>query len=922
MTSSHDFYSSSSEYDASSALAELDRALRSNNIGEKAELIIRVPSYFQKYPFPIFVNATFLKLTELFRSSTTNFLRKLVLQVAERSVTHLDKIISCDEICKRILTVSYSNDPISRAITLRLLGCLSNALSDRKQIHHLIRTSFDSHDNEELEAAIFAAEHFAQKSPEFANGVAEKMIEMLKNEHIPIETKIALIPVLAHVHVDAHTTQKVFETCEMVLKVNCSYENLVCSLLKMLTELSLTSLIILEKQLNLLIDFLDSEKSCHKLITVLECLAKIAKQTPHFWTKGMFFKIYKFVEHVFSTKSQNSWFTLIELGCKVAEMVGKSSLITTWSDFDETYNMWLKLTSELTITNSNLASCSACVCVTVLSNFESTEVNQKQLDRTVVNLINILLVWKWQNSFERFTKILFRSFVDICLHFPDCTKRICEAFVAIANHVSADQEPILIDLFCALNDCDNNAVVGVLNYYNQLSSLSIDETSRKSINPKIALLIDDLDQNHCQSIIENSKSDFWSMYRTGRFSCRYGRYRTAMEIFRFLQNETVADFNCHWMKFLSLICQAECKLLDQDFSESISIYAQAIFHLKATVTPNYQMWFPMDYCNSRREFIRLVLQMENYRLALKVQPQAAEDVMSKNFDTIKKQLNNLTNQAKSLIDDYDRLLLKCFDADNHTLQHLALERCRVFIILQSLQSLIDGHSVVKLPNMIARNASNKMVLKKIENFCTNLAKVESSTDLNFAVLDHVLHMINGLANSTVSLPRYLFQALQSTAIKIVLSPQPTGSDQFVLVPNEQKLVFKVEGVVQQNCKVKSGPIRKVGNVLLSAVVNFSSDTTVCNTKLPKLEQSIEKTITPHNDYFSAEFSLQFPENGTVTVSADVIDAENGRLWKLGAVEQLKVKCLNNNYNRSINRLTNLSGGITLTSFNRSLLSNV
>jgi len=49
-------------------------------------------------------------------------------------------------------------------IGLRFLGCLSNALADRKQIHHLIRTSFDSHDSEELEAAIFAAEHYAQKS--------------------------------------------------------------------------------------------------------------------------------------------------------------------------------------------------------------------------------------------------------------------------------------------------------------------------------------------------------------------------------------------------------------------------------------------------------------------------------------------------------------------------------------------------------------------------------------------------------------------------------------------------------------------------------------------------------------------------------------------------------------------------------------
>jgi len=46
---------------------------------------------------------------------------------------------------------------------------------------------------------------------EFANGIAEKLTEMLQSSHVPVETKTAVLPVLAHVHYDACVTQKVFE---------------------------------------------------------------------------------------------------------------------------------------------------------------------------------------------------------------------------------------------------------------------------------------------------------------------------------------------------------------------------------------------------------------------------------------------------------------------------------------------------------------------------------------------------------------------------------------------------------------------------------------------------------------------------------------------------------------------------------------
>lgn len=56
-----------SDQDANSVLTELDKGLRSAKIGEQCEAIVRFPKLFEKYPFPILINSSFLKLAEFFR---------------------------------------------------------------------------------------------------------------------------------------------------------------------------------------------------------------------------------------------------------------------------------------------------------------------------------------------------------------------------------------------------------------------------------------------------------------------------------------------------------------------------------------------------------------------------------------------------------------------------------------------------------------------------------------------------------------------------------------------------------------------------------------------------------------------------------------------------------------------------------------
>lgn len=91
-------------------------------------------------------------------------MRLCVLRVCQQSEKHLDKISNVDEFVRRVFSVTYSNDPIARALTLRTLGAVAGIIPERQQVHHSIRRSLDSHDNVEVEAAVYAAIQFAAQS--------------------------------------------------------------------------------------------------------------------------------------------------------------------------------------------------------------------------------------------------------------------------------------------------------------------------------------------------------------------------------------------------------------------------------------------------------------------------------------------------------------------------------------------------------------------------------------------------------------------------------------------------------------------------------------------------------------------------------------------------------------------------------------
>ncbi|KAJ1551307.1 Integrator complex subunit 7, partial [Cladochytrium tenue] len=107
--------------------------------------------------------------------------------------------ISCfptPEFTKRVKKVMDSNNPIARALTLRLFGQLSRYVSEDVDVQYSVLKRLTSSDPIEYESAVFAAYRIAPHSEAFAEAIPEKVARMLK----PTNNDTKLLQLLSQTH--------------------------------------------------------------------------------------------------------------------------------------------------------------------------------------------------------------------------------------------------------------------------------------------------------------------------------------------------------------------------------------------------------------------------------------------------------------------------------------------------------------------------------------------------------------------------------------------------------------------------------------------------------------------------------------------------------------------------------------------------
>ncbi|MGH0118045.1 UNVERIFIED_CONTAM: hypothetical protein FKN15_052050 [Acipenser sinensis] len=858
------------ELDANSALMELDKGLRSGKLGEQCEAVVRFPRLFQKYPFPILINSAFLKLADIFRLGN-NFLRLCVLKVTQQSEKHLEKILNVDEFVKRIFSVIHSNDPVARAITLRMLGSMASIIPERKNAHHSIRQSLDSHDNVEVEAAVYAAASFA------AHSNTRQLLQQLVTSYP--STKMVIVTL--------HT----------------------------FTQLAASSLIDIPNQIQLLLHYLkDDPRKAVKRLSVQD-LKFLANKAPHLWTRE---NIQTLCECALQTPYDSMKLGMLSVLSTLSGTIaikqyfyiapGNAGASSRPTDL-------VKLAQECCY-HSNRAV--AAQGVTVLSNIAISCMEKELMaveQDAVCGLESLLLMCSLDDSASAQATLkraltcmvklvkcrphLSQSVVEflLCqLHTAQDAARIlmCHSLAAIAMQLPVLGEGMLGDLMDLYKVIGRSATDKQQELLVSLATV-IFVASRKALSLEVKMVI--------KQQLENVANG-WTVYRIARQASRMGSHEMASELYQSLRTRVASEHFYFWLNSLKEFSQAEqclSGLQDSDYSaamtaiaEALKSYQKGIASLTAASTPLNPLSFQCEFVKLRIDTLQALSQLICICNSLKTSPPPAiATTIALASGNELQRCGRISTQMKVSMDEF-RTLATCyadlyqssFDVDSATLRNVELyPSCREY----SVSGTVQAESEYERRMMSVFNH----VLEEVESLSRKHPPV------SYLHTGCLCDAVIALLKVPLSFQRYFFQKLQSTSIKLALSPSPRNPTEPITVQNNQQLALKVEGVVQHG--TNPGLFRTIQTVCLS-VSSTPQNKTGQDYKIPldNMTNEMEQRVEPHNDYFSTQFLLNFAVlgNHSVTVEASVADS-NGIVWKTGPKSTIAIKSLEDPYSQQL-----------------------
>ncbi|XP_053211694.1 integrator complex subunit 7-like [Panonychus citri] len=935
--------------DANSLLSELDKGLRSQKMGEECEAIVGFPWLFIRYPFPILINSASLKLADVFRNGS-NFSRLLILKVIHESEKHLDKIINMDEFVRRLFTVTYSNDPIARSITLRALASVSCIIAERKNIHHVIRHSLDAEDKTESLSAVEAAAAFSKRSVDFALSIYPKVLTLMSNPETSLEKKIRLLSILHHSHYNSQVAKDVKDVCLQFLSEKKSSEKLVCAILNTLTYIATTSLFAIPDHISLLLKHFRSDGRPRVKISIIKELTTMARTSPHLWSKENVQDFLQSVRLVIPILSKRPSL-LSRIMAIFVYLVKCPCLLAADVNFIGPFYRELEK-----------------LCLTVYNNcLKSTDITEIQK-----NLRLIAVSFQLMNALSRHSDQIKAQTVQYLLDFINsqatqehdiptseedeeayniicvCIKNMCNANIAVSNQLVSCLESKLkhntlsnrwigytCQIFCSLQHL-NVSKDFLVHLSEKIIKLASDESIDETILTQLVTLYFQvstrLDVKCSSEFTSHLKGkSHWFYYKIIRQAMRYGHYHVSQIFCQLLQNAASSENVHFWMLGLFKISIAESLLanskegprLTNDLIQAITLYSEALSAFKASGSGSYCIIFASEYVRLRCKLLRAHATLrQSCNLARTSPPSAmasstataSRDELMK-YGSVVTQMRKCAKDFRLLADAYSCLYQTSFNADNETLSHLQLIQHSCTIVAEAIESVFQTNRLSSLfvnkdthleSDRITDSLEASIEYKKLNNACHEISKIvrtclsdQQKNSIGGAAIDckHIATLLSlsiKLLQVPLCIPRLFFQSIQSTCIKLAISPVPKSANDAIQTQNNIAFALKVEGVIVIGSS--SRILRKVSKVMLnvnSCLVNKTGAGPVDSLGKPlDTNVTLQSLVTPHNDYFQEQFLLELKTVGlhAINIEASIID-EHEAQWKTGPVVNLSVKVM-------------------------------
>jgi len=417
-----------------------------------------------------------------------------------------------------------------------------------------------------------------------------------------------------------------------------------------------------------------------------------------------------------------------------------------------------------------------------------------------------------------------------------------------------------------------------------------------------------------------SEGDAWIMYGIGRQATRYGHHDVAATVFKLLTTKVSSEHYNFWMSSLKEACQAECQL-QGDGQLSVTQFVQRVakaevnFHnsiaaLKAATTPGNALVFQTEYLTLYTHILQAYTQVVRTCCSFQTCPPPAiatslamttgDDLHR--CDHVIAQMQKSVEHLQSLCNKYEQLYNSSFDADPNSLLNIHILQQSVQVMIHVLKTAliqskrqgspeIDETPAFEFPKKGVHIENNQMisVCENVMEELLTLYRVKADAPITHKHIAFIQNTAMKLCRIPLYFPRYFFQSVQATEIKLAISPQPRAGDT-INIHYDTHLTLKVEGVVQHGRTREV--FRKVDRV--SVYINSvqqSKGKMIQESKLqepPKNE--LKETVGPHNDFFTGQFLLTFPIAGVyvVNVRTAIVDAD-GIEWNTGPKMTVSVK---------------------------------
>ncbi|KAH9499613.1 Integrator complex subunit 7 [Bulinus truncatus] len=905
-------------------------ALRSGQIGIQCEAVVKFPRLFEKYPFPILINSAMLKIADLFRGGN-NFIRLCILRVTQQSEKHLDKIFSVDEFTRRIFGVIHSNDPVARAVTLRTLGSVASIISEKKNVHHSIILCLDSHNTVEVEAAIFAAEKFSEKSKTFAANVCSKIGVMIGGLATPTEMKLRLISILQHMHHDTETASKAVELCQSVL-TNFPAKKFIMLSLQALTRLTLKSLPNLQDHVIRLLLYLNNDPRSGVKAVCLDSLRLLAQRAAYLWTVQNLEDLANFALQASSSVLKAKTLCVLNAICGNIAV----SLLSLQPD-----TCVLQVCRELCYDPEVELAVQAVQLLTHLAKFKCLD-SANDLTAEAVGVIQthvMLLAHDLDKKNLRHLKMVLKCAVDICLSNSEISDKIVQTLTSLLGVSDEDSQLHLCECLAAIGSLCPSALDAVSPQILASLTTTISQSSCEVSQVQVHMCTL-LFQAGCQKPMSAtilgqvmaciSQANHWVAYKVARQAMRYCQYQVAYDILKTLNLKVVTEHIHYWLLALQHACTAEnclkqAKADNSDMAnciaDAVEMYVKSHATLKAASTPTNPLDFACSYVNLRMHILQahhlLLLSCSSFSAkpppAISMALAATNGHEGTRWAQVVHQLEKCLKEYKNASVLASSLYKSAFDADPASLHNINMIQqccsCMKSVISTIISTIQTGQSNVGERQFLTMKkngvstlsspvtSSTMNVMQEISNALDKLLPdTSSSAIISYKLMDILSWSVAGFVRASPSFPRFFFQTLQNTVVKLAVSPQRSANQEPILLRADTHLSFKVEGVVQRG--ERPDLYRKVSSVVISVNTSLVSRSNITSSNIKGNETvsiNLSQTVQPHNDYFSTSFVLPFSVNGihVARVEAGVVD-ENGVIWNTGPRASLTIKSYDDN----------------------------